>query len=93
MRVDAYSSDPPPPMTLEQQNERLKAELASCQQALCNLQSRLTEAKVRLGMISRIVRDVERTRRAPGVSFAAVRAALYVQPDRLRDLGADIPIF
>lgn len=92
MRVDAYSSDPPPPMTLEQRNERLKAELASCQQALCDLESRLAEAKARLGMISRIARDVERTNRAPGVSFAAVRAALYARTDRLRDLGADLPI-
>jgi hypothetical protein len=90
--VDAYNSDPQPPITLEQRNERLKAELASCQQALCDLQSRLAEAKARLGMISRLVRDVERTNRAPGMSFAAVRAALYAQPDRLRDLGADLPV-
>ncbi|GIG92024.1 hypothetical protein [Plantactinospora endophytica] len=91
MRLDEYP-DPPPPTRLKQQNERLQAELASCQQALRLLEARLTEAKVRLGMISRIVQDADRTRRAPAVSFAAVRAALYVQPDRLRDLGADLPI-
>lgn len=88
----AFHPPEQPSLTPEQRTERLKAELASCQQALCALQSELTEAKSRLGMISRIARDVERTRRAPGVSWAAVRAALYARPGKPPDRGPDLPI-
>ncbi|MBE1487251.1 hypothetical protein [Plantactinospora soyae] len=89
-----HAFNPPerPRMTPEQHVERLKQELASCQTTMIDMQSRLAEARGRLGLISKIVGDDARCRRAPGVAWAAVRAALYAEPDRLRDLRPDAPI-
>ncbi|MBE1489037.1 hypothetical protein [Plantactinospora soyae] len=92
MLYHAFHPPDQPSLTHEQRTERLRAELAATQQALCVLQGALTDAKTRLGMISRIARDVERTRRAPGASWAAVRAALYSRPEGLKDVGPDLPI-
>jgi chromosome segregation ATPase len=92
--VHAFSSgpEPPPPLSREQQIEKLRREVDSYQEALIDLQQRLNEARSRLGLISKIVRDRERTQRAPWVSWAAVRAALYAKPDSLGGVGPDLPI-
>ncbi|GIG92712.1 hypothetical protein [Plantactinospora endophytica] len=81
-----------PPTTPAPQHQRLAAELAACQQALCDIQGRLADARHRLALISKIARDDARCRRAPTVSWAAVRAALYAQPDTLDRIGADLPL-
>ncbi|MEQ4306041.1 hypothetical protein ABNF97_32420 [Plantactinospora sp. B6F1] len=80
-----------PSQDAERQLHRLREELASCQQVMCEMQGRLNDARSRLAVIGRIARDDARCRRAPTVSWAAVRAALYCQPDMLDRIGPDLP--
>ncbi|GIG92907.1 hypothetical protein Pen02_78430 [Plantactinospora endophytica] len=94
MLIRSFASDPEPdpPPTTAQQIERLKEELAAAQQTLLERQSRLEEAQQRLVLISKIARDNERCRRAPTVSWAAVRAVLYCGRESLAKIGTDLPV-
>jgi len=78
-------------MTAEEHIQRLKEELAATQTALLNTRRELVDARCRLALISKVVRDNGRVRRSPGVTFGAVRAALYARSDNLGRLGAFLP--
>ena len=56
--------------------EQLRVELAALETALRNVRRELFDCKARLSLIAQVVHDPTRARRAPGVTFGAVLAAL-----------------
>jgi hypothetical protein len=71
--------------------EKLIIQLAALEKALTVTRKELLDSRARLALISRLVQDDSRARRAPGVVFGAIRAALFCETRNLKMLSRRLP--
>ncbi|MEU8265351.1 hypothetical protein AB0C02_32725 [Micromonospora sp. NPDC048999] len=62
----------------------LRERVKGLESSLLAARRELFDARSRLAIIARVMEDFERVKRAPGVAFGAVRAAIYNQTENLR---------
>ncbi|MEU8252803.1 hypothetical protein AB0C06_00850 [Micromonospora inaquosa] len=68
----------------------LRERVGGLETALHCARRELFDLRCRLTLIGRVVQDVERVQRAPGVALGAINAALYSQTSNLRHLGRHV---
>lgn len=67
--------------------DELQDKLAATERALLETRRELFDARARLAMVSRLVRDDSRAQRAPGAIFGAIRAVLFCSEESLPGLA------
>ncbi|PYC69338.1 hypothetical protein C7C45_16830 [Micromonospora arborensis] len=65
----------------------LRERVGGLETALHCARRELFDLRCRLALIGRVVQDVDRVQRAPGVAVGAINAALYSETSNLRNLG------
>nr|MDT0658125.1 hypothetical protein [Micromonospora sp. DSM 115978] len=68
-------------------HERLTIRLESTEKALIETRRELFDARARLALVARLVRDEQRIRRAPSLVFGAIRAAVFCDTAHLTSLA------
>ncbi|SCE82350.1 hypothetical protein GA0070607_2000 [Micromonospora coriariae] len=68
----------------------LRERVGGLETALHCARRELFDLRCRLTLIGRVVQDVDRVQRAPGVALGAINAALYSQASNLRHLGRHV---
>ncbi|MDZ5441242.1 hypothetical protein U2F26_00645 [Micromonospora sp. 4G57] len=67
--------------------EWLRERVKGLETALHCSRRELLDMRCRLALIARVAEDLERAKRAPGVAFGAINAALYAETQNLRHVG------
>ncbi|MEU4439124.1 hypothetical protein [Micromonospora chalcea] len=67
--------------------EWLRERVKGLETALQCSRRELIDVRCRLALIARVAEDLDRAKRAPGVAFGAINAALYSEPRSLRQVG------
>ncbi|WP_410810098.1 hypothetical protein [Micromonospora sp. 067-2] len=65
----------------------LRERVGGLETALHCARRELFDMRCRLTLIGRVVQDVDRVQRAPGVAVGAINAALYSETPNLRQVG------
>ncbi|SIR13202.1 hypothetical protein [Micromonospora avicenniae] len=62
----------------------LRERVKGLESSLLLARRELFDARSRLAIVARVVEDLDRVKRAPGVAFGAVRAAIHNRTENLR---------